>query len=95
MKINIYEQGGNLDGGYTMPGMTLTGRLLVTVNPTASNHAVNKQYVDTASMNLNAENVNAGTLAAAHVPEYIGDIDKFEGSTNINLRDCRYTQPSS
>lgn len=87
MKINIYEQGGNLDGGYTMPGMTLTGPLLVTVNPTAGNHAVNKQYVDTAATNLNAENVNAGTLAASHLPEYIGDIAKFEGNTNITLRE--------
>ena len=85
MKINIYEQGGNMDGGYTMPGMTLTGPLLVTVPPTAGNHAVNKQYVDTASTNLNASDVKSGTLAATHLPEYVGDIHKLEGNTNINL----------
>lgn len=87
MKINIYKQGGNLDGGYTMPGMTLTGPLLVTVTPTAGNHPVNKQYVDTASTELNAGNVAAGTLAAAHLPEYTGDISKFVGNTNITLHE--------
>lgn len=86
MKVNLYEQGGQLQsGGYTIPGMTLTGPLLLSGTVSSPSEAVHKQYVDTAMTNLDAANFVSGTIATARMPAFGGDITTAAGSTVLTL----------
>lgn len=85
MNISVYEGGGRLDGGYSVPGMTLTGPLLLSGTVTLPAEAVHKQYVDTSAMSLNANNITTGTLAASRLPALSGDIAVAEGTNLVNL----------
>ena len=85
MKVNLYDAGGTLDGGFTMPGMTLTGPLLLSGNVSSPLEAVHKQYVDTAATNLDAANIVSGTIATARLPGLTGDVTSSNNSNNVVL----------
>ena len=69
----------------THPGGTMTGRLYLYANPTQNLEAATKQYVDTSTQSLNANNITTGTLSVARFPAFSGDITKAAGSATINL----------
>jgi len=85
MKVNLYEAGGRLEGGFTLPGMILTGPLLLSGNVTSPLEAVHKQYIDTAITNLNADHFTAGTIPIARMPAFTGDVSSSSGSNVIAL----------
>ena len=85
MKVSLYESGGRLEGGYTIPGMTLTGPLLLSGVVNSPTEAVHKQYVDTAVTNLDAANFVSGTIPTARMPGLTGDITTTNGSNVVTL----------
>lgn len=86
MKVNLYESGGALEsGGFTIPGMTLTGPLLLSGKVSSPSEAVHKQYIDTAATNLTAASFVSGTIAAVRLPGLTGDVTSANSSNNVVL----------
>ena len=85
MKIFTNVEGQRESGGYSMPGMTLTGPLLLSGTVNLPAEAVHKQYVDNASVNLSASAITTGTLAAARLPAFTGAVTSPVGSSVLTL----------
>lgn len=85
MKIFTNTDGGRESGGYTMPGMTLTGPLLLSGTVTLPAEAIHKQYVDDATDNLDASDVTTGVLASARLPAFTGAVTSSVGSSALSL----------
>lgn len=85
MKVSLYEAGGRLEGGTTLPGMTLTGPLLLSGSVSSPTEAIHKQYVDTAVTNLDAASIVSGTVATARLPGLTGDVTSNLSSNVVTL----------
>ena len=85
MKIFTNVEGQRESGGYSMPGMTLTGPLLLSGTVNLPAEAVHKQYVDNAASNIPATSVTTGTLAASRLPALSGDVVSSVGSSVVSL----------
>ena len=85
MKIFTNVEGQRESGGYSMPGMTLTGPLLLSGTVNLPAEAVHKQYVDNAASNIPATSVTTGTLAASRLPALSGDVVSSAGSSVVSL----------
>lgn len=85
MKVNLYEAGGRLEGGYTIPGMILTGPLLLSGKVSSPSEAIHKQYIDTAITNLDAASFVSGSIATARLPGLTGDVTSNNSSNVVTL----------
>ena len=85
MKIFTNVEDQRQSGGYSMPGMTLTGPLLLSGTVNLPAEAVHKQYVDNAASNIPATSVTTGTLAASRLPALSGDVVSSVGSSVVSL----------
>lgn len=94
MRIDLYEQGGYSGGGITENGGNISGPLVLAGNPSQTLEAVPKQYVDAYFYSLNANNFGAGTINAARLPAFAGDLTKAAGSTTLSLANSGVTAGS-
>lgn len=85
MRLDRYDQGGYAGGGITENGGNISGPLVLAGNPSQTLEAVPKQYVDAYFNSLNASNLTAGTLAAARLPAFTGDLQSTAGTSQLSL----------
>lgn len=85
MKIFTNAEDQRESGGYSMPGMTLTGPLLLSGTVSLPAEAVHKQYVDNAMSSIPATSVTTGTLAASRLPALSGAVVSSVGSSVVSL----------
>lgn len=85
MRLDRYDQGGYAGGGITENGGNISGPLVLAGNPSQTLEAVPKQYVDAYFNSLNASNLTAGTLAAARLPNFTGDLQSVAGTSQLTL----------
>ncbi len=85
MRIKTYPNGGYSQGGFTSPGGTMTGSLILSGNPTDSLHAAPKQYVDSVLSNFSAAKFTTGVIQVSRLPALSGDAVAASGTNNISL----------
>lgn len=85
MRIKTYPNGGYSQGGFTSPGGTMTGPLILSGNPTDSLHAAPKQYVDSVLSNFSAAKFTTGVIQVSRLPALSGDAVAASGTNNITL----------
>ena len=85
MRIKTYPNGGYSQGGFTSPGGTMTGPLILSGNPTDSLHAAPKQYVDSVLSNFSAAKFTTGVIQVSRLPALTGDAVAASGTNNITL----------
>lgn len=91
MRLDRYDQGGYAGGGITENGGNISGPLVLAGNPSQTLEAVPKQYVDAYFNSLNASNLTAGTLAAARLPNFTGDLQSVAGTSQLTLANSGIT----
>ena len=91
MRLDRYDQGGYAGGGITENGGNISGPLVLAGNPSQTLEAVPKQYVDAYFNSLNASNLTAGTLAAARLPNFTGDLQSVAGTSQLTLANSGVT----
>jgi len=91
MRLDRYDQGGYAGGGITENGGNISGPLVLAGNPSQTLEAVPKQYVDAYFNSLNASNLTAGTLAAARLPNFTGDLQSVAGTSQLTLTNSGVT----
>ena len=85
MRIKTYNNGGYSQGGFTSPGGTMTGPLVLFGNPTSALEAAPKQYVDSVLNSFSAANFTTGTLQVSRLPAMTGDAVASVGTNTLNL----------
>ena len=85
MRIKTYNNGGYSQGGFTTPGGTMTGPLVLSGNPTEDLHAAPKQYVDSVLSSFSAAKFTTGTLQVSRLPAMTGDAVSSVGGNTLNL----------
>ena len=91
MRLDLYAEGGYSGGGITENGGNISGPLLLAGNPSQTLEAVPKQYVDAYYNSINAGNLTAGTLPAARLPNFTGDLQSSPGTTQLTLNNSGVT----
>ena len=85
MRIKTYSNGGYSKGGFTTPGGTMTGPLILSGDPTLDLHAAPKQYVDATFASFPAGKFTSGILPAGRMPGFVGDAVSVAGTTTLTL----------
>ena len=91
MRVDLYAEGGYSGGGITENGGNISGALLLAGNPSQTLEAVPKQYVDAYYNSLSANNLVAGTLQAARLPNLTGDLQSLAGTSHFTLNNSGVT----
>jgi hypothetical protein len=91
MKLTVERVNSNPIVGLSLSGCTLTVPLYLNHDPVQNMEAATKQYVDNKKLNLNASNFITGTIAAARLPAFTGDVTSSAGSTTFTLANSGVT----
>jgi len=94
MKVRIYDEALGNGFGYTFPGGTLTGSLLLADDPEKPLEASTKRYVDSVLSALDASNLTSGTIPVERLPALSGDALSLAGTNVLNLATSTVTPGS-
>jgi len=94
MKVRIYDEALGNGFGYTFPGGTLTGSLLLADDPEKPLEASTKRYVDSVLSALDASNLTSGTIPVGRLPALSGDALSLAGTNVLNLATSTVTPGS-
>lgn len=85
MRIKVLANGGYDTKGFTSPGGTVTGKVILFRDPLDGLEAATKNYVDNQLSNFSASAIGTGTLQSGRLPSFSGDLTSNSGSSNLSL----------
>lgn len=85
MRIKVLVNGGYDTKGFTSPGGTVTGKVILFQDPLEGLEAATKNYTDSQLSTFSALTIGTGTLQAGRLPSFSGDVTSSPGSSYLKL----------